>query len=275
WLVTHGFPQKAEDVVNGIEAQFAPPPGPAPAERKRVKLRMRDHTPLREVARALFVTYRQRTLVGLTLMAAQAFFYNAIFFTYALVLVKFYGVPGGAVGWYLLPFALGNFLGPLLIGHWFDTIGRRPMIAATYTLSAVLLALTGWLFAHDLLTATTQTICWTVIFFVASSAASSAYLTVSEVFPLEMRALAIAIFYACGTGVGGVFAPWLFGHLIEAGTRQPLFWGYLVGAALMLVAAGIALALGVAAERRSLESVAEPLSCRGSDWRLPKPRNIL
>jgi MFS family permease len=163
----------------------------------------------------------------------------------------------------------------LLIGRWFDVIGRKPMIAATYALSAVLLALTGWLFQQDLLTATTQTIAWTAIFFIASSAASAAYLTVSEIFPLEMRGLAIAIFYACGTGVGGVFAPWLFGHLIEAGSRTPLFYGYLGGAALMLAAAGVALKLGVAAERRSLESVAEPLSCRSPDWRLSGTRNIL
>jgi MFS family permease len=195
-------------------------------------------------------------------MAAQAFFYNAIFFTYALVLVRFYAVPGGAVGWYLLPFALGNFLGPLLLGPWFDVIGRRPMIAATYGLSAILLALTGWLFANGWLTATTQTVAWSVIFFVASAAASAAYLTVSELFPLEMRGLAIAIFYAAGTGIGGVFAPWLFGRLIESGTRGPLFFGYLGGAALMLVAAGVAWRFGVAAERRSLEAIAPPLSSR-------------
>jgi MFS family permease len=280
WLVIHGRVADAAQACETIEAAVCRARGGNrrsldPPEGAALRIRTRSHTPIGEVVTALLREHRPRAILGFVLMVSQAFFYNAIFFTYALVLVKFYGVPGGSVGWYLLPFALGNFLGPLLIGHWFDRIGRKPMIAATYTLSAILLALTGWLFHQDLLTATTQTVCWTVIFFVASSAASSAYLTVSEVFPLEMRALAIAIFYACGTGVGGVFAPWLFGHLIEAGTRTPLFLGYLGGAALMLVAALVTLRLGVAAERRSLESVAAPLSARDSEWRLPATRNIL
>ena len=166
----------------------------------RVRLRSRSHTPLIEAARALFVLHRDRAWVGLALMAAQAFFYNAIFFTYALVLTDFFGIAAYQVGWYILPFAVGNFLGPVLLGRLFDTIGRRPMIFFTYLMSGLLLALTGWLFMEGLLTATTQTICWMVIFFFASAAASSAYLTVSETFPLEIRALAIAIFYAVGTG---------------------------------------------------------------------------
>ncbi len=264
WMVIHGRVGDAaravdtiEDTVSGGRAETLPVVTDA-----ALHLQTRTHTPIRDVIGALLHEHRRRAVLGFVLMVSQAFFYNAIFFTYALVLVRFYDVPGGAVGWYLLPFALGNFLGPLLIGRWFDVIGRRPMIAATYALSAVLLALTGYLFEQGLLTATTQTIAWTAIFFVASSAASAAYLTVSEVFPLEMRALAIAIFYACGTGIGGVFAPWLFGRLIEAGTRTPLFYGYIGGAALMLIAAGVALVLGVAAERRSLESIAAPLSAR-------------
>src|SRR5690606_31725196 len=154
----------------------------------------------REVAHTLLKRHRARTLVGLSLMAAQAFFYNAIFFTYALILTDFYGIPGEAIGWFLLPFAAGNFLGPLLLGRLFDTLGRRPMIAFTYSTSGVLLAGSGYLFAAGMLTATQQTIAWSVIFFFASAAASSAYLTVSETFPLETRALAIAIFYAIGTG---------------------------------------------------------------------------
>jgi MFS family permease len=264
WLVIHGRVADAARALDDIEAKVArgiAEPLPAP-QGDALRVRTRSHTPLGAVMRALLEEHPRRAVLGFVLMVSQAFFYNAIFFTYALVLVKFYGVPGGAVGWYLLPFALGNFLGPLLIGHWFDSIGRRPMIAATYALSALLLAATGWLFEQGLLTATTQTAAWTVIFFVASSAASAAYLTVSEIFPLEMRALAIAIFYACGTGIGGVFAPWLFGRLIESGARPPLFFGYLGGAALMLGAAGTALWLGVAAERRSLESIATPLSSR-------------
>jgi MFS family permease len=212
------------------------------------------------VWQTLFDTHRQRTLVGLALMAAQAFFYNAIFFTYALVLTDFYGIAASKVGWYLLPFAAGNFLGPLMLGRLFDTVGRKPMIAATYALSGLLLALTGALFAAGVLSATMQTACWTVIFFFASAAASSAYLTVSETFPLEIRALAIAFFYAVGTGIGGIGAPWLFGALIDTGARMSLFGGYLLGAGLMLAAAVIVARYGVAAERKPLESVAVPLS---------------
>ena len=212
------------------------------------------------MARTLFVTYRQRALVGLSLMAAQAFFYNAIFFTYALVLTDFYGIGVDQVGWYILPFAAGNVLGPLLLGRLFDTLGRRPMITFTYAVSGVLLAATGWLFMRDLITAETQTVAWMVIFFFASAAASSAYLTVSETFPLEIRALAIAFFYAVGTGVGGIAGPWLFGVLIDTGSRTSVFSGYALGAALMIAAAAIEWAFGIAAERRPLESVARPLA---------------
>ena len=212
------------------------------------------------MAQTLFKRYRQRTLVGLSLMAAQAFFYNAIFFTYALILTDFYGVPSDHVGWYILPFAAGNFLGPVLIGRLFDTKGRRPMIAFTYVISGVLLAATGYLFARDLISAQTQTLCWMVIFFFASAAASSAYLTVSETFPLEIRALAIAFFYAVGTGIGGIVGPWLFGVLIDTGSRVSVFVGYLLGAVLMIAGGLIAWRWGVDAERKSLEAVARPLT---------------
>jgi MFS family permease len=220
----------------------------------------RRFTPLAEAIRTLFGAYRQRTLVGLTLMAAQAFFYNAIFFTYALILTDFFGIPGDRVGWYLLPFAVGNFLGPALLGRLFDTIGRRPMIAFTYTISGLLLAGSGYLFMIGAMSATTQTIAWTVIFFFASAAASSAYLTVSETFPLEIRALAIAFFFAVGTGIGGVIGPVLFGMLIDTGSRASVFGGYVLGAVLMIIAATVHLLFGVAAERRSLEDVARPLA---------------
>jgi MFS family permease len=221
---------------------------------------MRSHTPLREVANTLFVLYRQRSLVGLALMGAQAFFYNAIFFTNALVLTDFFGIASNQVGWYILPFAAGNFLGPLLLGRLFDTLGRRMMIMVTYGLSGVLLALSGYLFSIDVLSAQGQTISWMVIFFFASPAASAAYLTVSETFPIEVRALAIALFYAIGTGIGGVAGPALFGVLIDTGSRASVFGGYLFGAALMIAAAAIAWRYAIAAERQSLESVARPLA---------------
>jgi MFS family permease len=261
WLVTHGFPQAALAVVRGIEAQFFTRGDAAPThEWPKVRLRMRDHTPLREVARTLFVTYRQRTLVGLTLMVAQAFFYNAIFFTYALILTDFYGIPAGGVGWYILPFAAGNVLGPILLGRLFDTIGRKIMIASTYALSGILLAVTAYLFSQDLLTATTLTVAWMIVFFFASAAASSAYLTVSEIFPLEIRALAIAFFYAIGTGVGGIAGPLLFGVLISTGSRLGVAMGYVIGAILMAGAAVVEARFGVAAERKSLEAVSRPLA---------------
>jgi MFS family permease len=258
WLVTHGMPHAAETAVRGIEAQFART-SVATAGQK-VRLRMRTHTPLIEVARTLFETYRQRTLVGLCLMAAQAFFYNAIFFTYALVLTDFYHTPADRVGWYILPFAAGNVLGPILLGRLFDTVGRKPMIAATYALSGILLAVTADLFSHDLLSAQSLTIAWMAVFFFASAAASSAYLTVSEIFPLEIRALAIAFFYAIGTGVGGIAGPLVFGVLINTGSRGAVAIGYVAGAALMIGAAVVEALWGIAAERKPLEAVARPLA---------------
>jgi len=261
WLMTHGHADRAHAILNEIEDGHRQRGYRLPDEElPKFRLHARRFTPLREVFDALFATHRRRTLVGLALMAAQAFFYNAIFFTYALVLTDFYGVSADQVGWYLLPFAAGNFLGPLFLGRLFDTVGRRPMIAFTYSISGLLLALTGALFAADLLSAAAQTAAWTVIFFFASAAASSAYLTVSEIFPLEIRALAIAFFYAVGTGIGGIGAPWLFGVLIDTGSRASLFGGYVLGAALMLAAGLIALRFGVAAERQPLEAVAKPLS---------------
>ena len=258
WLMTHGRPAEAHRVIEDIEARFIEL-APA-ADLPRVRLRARRVTPLMDVVRTLFQRHRRRTLVGLSLMAAQAFFYNAIFFTYALILTDFYRVPSDHVGWYLLPFAAGNFLGPVLLGRLFDSKGRRPMIAVTYIASGVLLAGTGYLFAQDLISAETQTLCWMTIFFFASPAASSAYLTVSETFPLEIRALAIAFFYAVGTGIGGIIGPWLFGALIDTGARDSVFAGYLMGAALMILAGLVAWRWGVAAERKPLEAVARPLT---------------
>jgi MFS family permease len=261
WLMIHGHPDQAHAIVADIERSVT---GQVQDPRQhawpKIKLRMRDHTPLREVARTLFFTYRQRSLVGLALMIAQAFFYNAIFFTFALVLTDFYGIAASQIGWYILPFAAGNFLGPLLLGRLFDTLGRRAMITLTYGVSGLLLAVSGYLFAIGVLSAQTQTIAWMVIFFFASPAASAAYLTVSETFPLEVRALAIALFYAVGTGIGGVAGPALFGALIDTGSRSSVFAGYLLGSGLMIAAAVIAWRYAIAAERRALESVARPLA---------------
>jgi MFS family permease len=198
-------------------------------------------------------------------MLAQAFFYNAIFFTYSLTLTEFYSVAPERIGAFLLPFAAGNLLGPLLLGRLFDTIGRRPMIAFTYVTSGLLLAVTGAAFAQGALTATTHTFMWSLAFFFASAAASSGYLTVSEVFPLELRALAIALFYAIGTGTGGLIAPTLFGILIESNSRIELFYGYALAGGLMIGAGLLAYRLGVPAERRSLEEIAPPLSTAPGD----------
>jgi len=258
WLITHGRVQEAQRVIEGIEHRFEKLP--TAHNLPRVHLRPRKNTQLLEVTQVLFKLYRQRTFVGLALMAAQAFFYNAIFFTYALILTDFYGVRPDHVGYYLVPFAVSNFLGPVLIGRLFDTLGRRPMIVFTYIASGLLLAGTGFLFARDLITAQTQTLCWMMIFFFASAAASSAYLTVSETFPLEIRALAIALFYAVGTGIGGIVGPWLFGVLIDTGSRISVFGGYLLGSLLMVLGGAVAWRWGVAAERKPLETVARPLT---------------
>src|SRR3954462_8641885 len=261
WLMIHGRPDQAHAIVDEIERSvLGHDQDTSDGRFAKIRLKMRSHTPIREVVHTLFSVYRQRAMVGLVLMIAQAFFYNAIFFTFALVLTDFFHIPADHVGWYLLPFAAGNFLGPLLLGRLFDTPGRRVMITLTYGVSGVLLAASGYLFSIGALSAQGQTIAWMVIFFFASPAASAAYLTVSETFPLEVRALAIALFYAIGTGIGGVAGPALFGVLIDSGSRTSVFAGYLFGSALMVVAAVVAWRYAVAAERKSLETVARPLA---------------
>lgn len=262
WLMTHGRVEEAEAVVRDIErrierrralpAAFAPFP--------KLRFVHRGPTSWLEIAGILFRRHPKRTFLGVVLMATQAFCYNAIFFTYALILTRFYGIEPKNVGWFMLPFALGNVMGPLLLGRLFDSVGRKAMIAGTYGLAGALLILTGWMFAQGMLTAASQTIAWTVIFFFASAAASAAYLTVGELFPLETRAVTISLFYAFGTLLGGVGGPALFGALIDTGERGQIFNGYLLGGGLMLLAAVVELWLGVAAERKSLEEIAEPLS---------------
>jgi MFS family permease len=263
WLMTHGQLDAAEETVRDVEQTVSQETHQSleqPSQGDTIRVHARHRFGLGAILKPMVTTMRSRSVLGLSLMIAQAFVYNSMLFTYALVLARYYGVPAACTGLYLLPFALGNFLGPLVLGHFFDTIGRRPMIAATFTVAAALLALSGFLFWRGSLTAASQTALWTVMFFFASPAGSSAYLTVSEIFPLEMRALAIAIFYSTGTAVGGVVAPWLFGRLIDSGSRLELFGGYLIAATLMIAAALVEIVLGIAAEQTSLEKIAPPLS---------------
>jgi len=261
WLITHGRPAEAEAAMVEIERQVI---GGSFMQLPPVHEKMRIHPKksfgLGLVLKVMFGKYWLRSALVLLLMAAQAFLYNALFFTYALVLIHFYGIKPQSAGYFLLPLAAGNFFGPLILGRLFDTAGRRVMIGGTYGLAGMLLAVTGYFFLHGYFSAATQTVAWSLIFFFASAAASSAYLTASEVFPLEMRALAIAVFYALGTGAGGIVAPWFFGDLIGTGSRPYIFYGYLAAAALMGVAALAASLFGVDAEQKSLESVAAPLS---------------
>ncbi|MBC9205850.1 MFS transporter [Roseomonas aerophila] len=266
WLMTHGQEEKAHRIVAEIEARVEARHGKLPPlPYGPVKFRRRGHTSLKEVLNIMLQQQRRRTVLGVTLMACQAFCYNAIFFTYALVLTKFYGIASQHVGWYLLPFALGNLAGPLLLGPLFDSVGRKVMITLTYAMSGILMAASAFAFQQGWLSAWEQTLAWTVIFFFASPAASAAYLTVGEAFPLEMRAIAIALFYAFGTAIGGVAGPALFGWLIEGGQRGDIFWGFLLAAVLMLVAAATEWRLGFAAERMPLEDVAAPLGLHRDD----------
>ena len=263
WLLTHGYEEAAETAVAEIERRATAQGRTLAPVTETLVVHPRRVFGFAMVARAMLGTYRSRSALALTLMLAQAFLYNALFFTYGLILSRFYGVAPDKTGLYLLPLAVGNFMGPLLLGRFFDTIGRRRMIAGTYLISGTLLALTGWAFAEEWLDAETQTIAWTAIFFFASAAASAAYLTASEIFPLETRALAISCFYALGTAAGGIVAPWFFGRLIGVGSRWYIFEGYAVAAVLMAVAAIVEWRIGIDAEGRSLESIAPPLAAAG------------
>jgi MFS family permease len=257
WLLMHGHADDADRVVTEIEAVIRAEGHDLAPPKSKVEVEQQPDTSWRRIAHVLFVEHRRRAILGLVLMVAQAFFYNGVFFTSALVLGRFYGVPSDAVGLYLLPFAAGNLLGPVVLGPLFDLVGRRVMIASTYALSGILLALSGWAFAENLVTSTELTALWCVVFFVASAAASSAYLTVSELFPVELRGMSIAIFYAIGTGAGGVLAPALFGALVGTGSRSGVLKGYLIGAGLMLLAGIVAAAFALPAEQRSLEEIAK------------------
>jgi MFS family permease len=261
WLMIHGREKEAEQIVTQIEQEVKSETGrDLPPPRSTIKVRQRETIGFGVIAKTVFKVYPRRTVLGLALFVGQAFLYNAIFFTYALVLSTYYHVDSGSVGLYLIPFAIGNFLGPALLGRLFDTVGRRVMISSTYILSGVLLFVTAVLFENGTLDATTQTIAWCGIFFFASAGASSAYLTVSEVFPMETRAMCIAFFYAFGTALGGAIGPVLFGSLIQTKHVTPLFWGYTLASALMIGAGIVAAFLAVDAERKKLEDVAPPLT---------------
>jgi MFS family permease len=270
WLFLHGQEEEAERVTRDIERQVVDATGQELiAPRRTIRVKQRGPMGIGEIAGVVFRMYPKRTFVGLALFTGQAFLYNAIFFTYALVLTDIYDVAPASVGYYLLPFAVGNFLGPLLLGRLFDTVGRKPMIAGTYILSGVLLIITGVLFKNGTLNATTQTVAWCVIFFFASAGASAAYLTVSEIFPMETRAMAIAFFYATGTIVGGFGGPLLFGALIQSGDPGQIFIGYVVGAVVMIVGGVIQALMGVEAAGRDLEDIAPPLSAAQEELEEP------
>lgn len=261
WLMLRGHQDKAEKIVSEIEdrvSQHQRNNLPRP-EGEKLKIKVRSHTPLGEIFANMAGKNRMRSLLGLILMVSQAFFFNAVFFSYGLVVKRFFHVPDRSLPMHLLPFAIASFLGPVTLGHLFDKVGRKPMITACYGLAGLVLTATLYPFAHGSIGTRGLGICFSVVFFIASSAASAAYLTVSEIFPLEIRAFAIAIFYALGTLIGGVGAPLLFGFLIATGSQTKVAMGYALGAALMLGGAICEHLIGVEAAGKSLESISKPL----------------
>ncbi|HEU5035115.1 MAG TPA: MFS transporter [Mycobacteriales bacterium] len=262
WLIMHGREAEAERNIAEIERHVADTGGDLEAvpDDKAIEIRPTSDHGYLSLVRVLFRDYPKRSILGASLMITQSFLYNAIFFTYTIVLTKFYNVSASHAPYFLIAFAVGNLAGPLLIGRHFDTVGRKKMIAGTYILSGAMLAVTAYFFDIGVLSAATQTIAWCVIFFFASAGASAAYLTVSEIFPLEVRAKAIAVFFAIAQGFGAL-GPVFYGHLIGNGhDPSKLFIGYLIGAAVMVVGGIVEIVLGVAAENRSLEDVATPLN---------------
>lgn len=263
WLVTHGYERQAEETMADIERRVSEDTRrQLPKANEQLEVRPRKSFGFALIAHAMLHEYRSRSILALALMIAQAFLFNAVFFSYGLVLTTFYQVPDRGTGLYLLLMAVSNFLGPLLLGQLFDTVGRRIMITMTYGVGGLLLFAAAGAFGFDVFTAWTQTFAWMAIFFFAAAGASSAYLTASEIFPLETRALAIAVFYAVGTGIGGVIAPLLFGMLIAKHSNWMVAGGYMIAAALMLAAAVVEAFLGIDSEGRSLEQIASPLSSK-------------
>jgi MFS family permease len=266
WMFIHGHNERAEELVDGIEREVEKETGRRlETVEGSIVIRQRRSIGFGVIARTAFRLYPKRTVLGLALFIGQAFLYNAVFFTQALVLSTFFGVADDVVPLYIVPFAIGNVLGPVLLAHLFDTVGRRVMITLCYVASGVLLIGTGLLFNAGVLSAVTLTACWMVVFFFASAGASAAYLTGSEIFPMETRAMALAFFYAVGTGIGGVTGPALFGKLVETGKEVNVFYGYLL-ASLVMIAGGVAeWLLGVDAEQKPLEEVARPLTAEEAE----------
>ncbi|WP_157247281.1 MFS transporter [Nonomuraea typhae] len=259
WLFIHGRDRQAEDIVAGIEREVG---GDLPEPGESMTIHQRRSIGFVRIAHTMVALYPKRTILGLSLFIGQAFLYNAITFGYAQILATFFKIDTQA-GYYFAVIAIGNFLGPLLLGPLFDTVGRIPMISATYIGSGALLLGTAWLFAQGHLTAVTLTICWSVVLFVASAGASSAYLTVSEIFPMETRALAIAFFFAIGTAAGGIAGPLIFSSLVSTGVPGDTALAFAIGACVMILAGLVELFLGVKAERKGLEAIAAPLSAAG------------
>ncbi|WP_425246613.1 MFS transporter [Streptomyces sp. NEAU-NA10] len=268
WLLIHGRDGEAERIVSDIERQVAAEKDePLPPAEGEITIHQRRSVSFLEIGRTVFSDYRRRAILGFSLFIGQAFLYNAITFGFGAILTKFFDVPSGDTGYYFAVIAVGNFCGPLLLGKLFDTVGRRVMISSTYLLSGLLLFGTAWLFDRGSLSASTLTACWCAVLFFASAGASSAYLTVSEVFPMETRAMSIAFFYALGTAAGGISGPLLFADLTGTGKVGDTVLAFEIGAALMCAAGLVAALLAVRAERRSLEDIAKPLTAAATKAR--------
>ncbi|MFC8224883.1 MFS transporter [Streptomyces sp. NPDC057287] len=263
WMFIHGQDEAAEKLVDGVERQVEEEiGGPLPPAEQAITVRQRKSIGFGLIARTVFRSYPKRAVLGLALFVGQAFLYNAVTFGFGSILVKFFDVSSGATGYYFAVIAFCNFLGPLFLGRLFDTVGRKPMIAGTYITSGLLLFATAWLFQNGSLTAATMTGCWCLVLFVASAGASSAYLTVSEIFPMETRAMAIAFFYAVGTAAGGITGPLVFADLTGSGVPGDTALAFCIGAALMVAGGLVALVFAVDAEGKSLEDIATPLSAQ-------------
>jgi MFS family permease len=262
WLMVHGKPEEAERIVSEIEGTVERETGRSelPEPDIEIEIHPQESTGFIDIGRTLFKKYPRRFVLGFALMATQAFLYNAVLFNFSGLLTGFFGVGDSVAGLYLIPFGIANFLGALLLGRLFDTIGRREMITATYFIGGIGMLVNGYLVAN------TNASVWVFVgvicltFFFASAAASSAYLTVSEIFPLETRAMAIAFFYAIATGIGGAIGPLYYGKVVDGGNPDAVFIAFAITAALMCIAAAVEWLFGLKAEQKHLEEIAEPLS---------------